>query len=86
MFGDEIKRKLNAKDVVFPFALTMLGRKKIVISGVKRIISADENCIVAKIGSDYLKISGRYLNIVEIGGGDVYVEGEIAEICFENEK
>lgn len=83
MFKDEIKRKLNVKDEMFPFALNMLGRHKLVVSGVKRVNEATANALKIKVGSDVLTITGKELSIAEIGGGDVYVEGEVESIAFE---
>lgn len=83
MFKDEIKRKLNVKDEMFPFALNMLGRHKLVVSGVKRVNEATANELKIKVGSDVLTITGKELSIAEIGGGDVYVEGEVESIAFK---
>lgn len=83
MFKDEIKRKLNVKDEMFPFALNMLGRYKLVVSGVKRVNEATVNEIKIKVNQNVLTITGKELSIAEIGGGDVYVEGEVETVSFE---
>lgn len=78
--------KFSIKDEMFPFALNMLGRGKAVVSGVKRIISANEELIVLKISGGSMRLSGENLLIKEIGGEDLYAVGKIKEICFEKEK
>lgn len=86
MFKDEIKKKLKIEDEMFPFALNMLGRGKLVVSGIKRVIAAKDDSVRLKVGSESLSIVGSNLSIVEIGGGDVYVKGEIESIAFESNK
>lgn len=85
MFKNEIKAKFMLKDELFPFALNMLGRGKLVVSGVKRVVEANEENIKIRVENEYLDIAGGGLFIAEIGGGDVYVEGKIESIAFEKE-
>lgn len=85
MFKNEIKAKFSLKDELFPFALNMLGRGKLVVSGVKRVVEASEEFLKIRIGNEDLIVAGTGLSIAEIGGGDVYVEGEIQSIVFEKE-
>ena len=85
MFKNEIKAKFRLKDELFPFALNMLGRSKLVVSGVKRVVEANEKNIKIRVENEYLDIAGVGLFIAEIGGGDVYVEGKIESIAFEKE-
>lgn len=85
MFKNEIKAKFRLKDELFPFALNMLGREKLVVSGVKRVVEASEEFLKIRIGNEDLIVAGTGLSIAEIGGGDVYVEGEIQSIVFEKE-
>ncbi len=85
MFKNEIKAKFRLKDELFPFALNMLGRGKLVVSGVKRVVEASEEFLKIRIGNEGLIVAGTGLSIAEIGGGDVYVEGEIQSIVFEKE-
>ncbi len=86
MFKDEIVQKFAIKDELIPFAFNMIGRSKAVVSGVKRIVYADENALVLKVGNENLKLTGKNLAIVEIGAGDLYATGKIEEICFEKDK
>jgi len=85
MFKNEIKAKFRLKDELFPFALNMLGRGKLVVSGVKRVVEANEEFLKIRVGNENLIVEGKGLSIAEIGGGDVYVEGEIQSIAFEKE-
>lgn len=85
MFKNEIKAKFRLKDGLFPFALNMLGRGKLVVSGVKRVAEANEGNIKIRIDNEYLNIAGEGLCIAEIGGGDVYVKGKIESIAFDKE-
>ena len=85
MFKNEIKAKFRLKDELFPFALNMLGRGKLVVSGVKRVVEANEVFLKIRVGNENLIVEGKGLSIAEIGGGDVYVEGEIQSIAFEKE-
>ena len=85
MFKNEIKAKFRLKDELFPFALNMLGRGKLVVSGVKRVVEANEKNIKIRVENEYLDIAGVGLFIAEIGGGAVYVEGKIESIAFEKE-
>lgn len=85
MFINEVRGKFRIKDELFPFALNMLGRGKLVVSGAKRVLEASEESIKIRVGGDVLTVGGDRLSIAEIGGGDVYVEGEIASIAFKKE-
>ncbi len=78
-----MKRKLNIKDEIFPFTLTLLARNKLCISGVKNILLSGDETLRFRLPSGKLEVHGRSLFIREIGGGDVYIEGEIGGIQFE---
>ena len=83
MFKDEIAKKLNVKKDIMPFTLTMLSRSKMMISGVKNVLSSTDSALRFRLASGSLKVSGEELKIVEIGGGDVYVKGRISGVQFE---
>ena len=83
MFKDEIMEKLNIKREMFPFTLTMLSRSKVVISGVKNVLSSTEKALKFRLASGSLTVSGEDLQIVEIGGGDVYIKGLVSGVQFE---
>lgn len=82
MFKDEIKRKLDVKSEVLPFVVTMTDGKT-VISGVKKVMSAKEDAFAVRVQSCVLKISGNGLQIAEMGGGDVYIKGEVTGVEIE---
>ncbi len=86
MFRDEIKRKLGANETVFPFSVCMLSRSRIVVSGVKGLLSADGDSVVLRLPAELLLIEGKDLKIIEIGGGDIYVSGEIGGLRFERKE
>lgn len=82
MFSDDIKNKFKLIGEV-DFAVTMLSRSKIAVSGVKRILHTGQENIRLKLKNEELFIDGNNLQILEIGGGDVCVEGEIKGVGFE---
>lgn len=83
VFKDEIKRKLDIKSELLPFTLTMLSRSKLMISGVKSVMLFSDEQLKFRLTSGVVLIDGEELQIVEIGGGDVYVKGLIKEVHFE---
>lgn len=82
MFKDEIKDKFGIKSTVFPYVVTVTSGKTM-ISGVKKVLSAKEDEIAISVSSCVMRVSGKGLEIVEIGGGDAYVKGEIYGVNFE---
>lgn len=84
MFKDEMKKKLSVAGEVFPFTLNMLSRKKTVICGVKRVIFSSVTQLKIRLDGGNMTIDGIGLKIVEIGGGDMFLEGQIDKIEFEN--
>ena len=84
MFKDEVGRKLNVAGKIFPFTLNMLSRNKTVICGVKRVSSSSENLVNIRLDGGSMSVSGVGLRIVEIGGGDMFLDGEITKIEFED--
>lgn len=83
VFKDEMIKKLNVKREVLPFTLTMLSRSKMMISGVKNVLSSTEKSLKFRLTSGSLTVIGDELQIVEIGGGDVYVKGLVEGVQFE---
>lgn len=75
---------MNVTDSVFPFTLTLLSRDKLVVSGVKRVLFADDNRLKFQLHGGTLNVEGTGLAIVEIGGGDAYVKGDIGGLNFED--
>ena len=83
MFKDEIKSKLSASEVI-PFSVCMLSKNKLVVSGVKSVAYASKDAIRLKLPLDALLIEGKDLHILEIGGADIYIKGEIGGLSFES--
>ncbi len=83
MFKEEVKKKLDIKNAILPFVLTLFGKNKAVVSGVKNIIFADSNKLKLRISDGLLRIEGSDIEIVEMGGGDLYVKGDITGVGFE---
>lgn len=83
MFVDDIKNKLKAVGEI-GFTLCMMTRDRLVVSGVKRILSCDEDCIKLKLENESVIILGNKLAIEQVGGGDVFVLGGVSEVRFEN--
>lgn len=83
MFKDEIKQKLNIKGELMPFCMTMICRNKMMVSGIKSVISSSQTHMRLRLNGEILNISGDDMQIVQIGGGDVYIKGEIRSVEFE---
>ena len=83
MFLDEIRNKLGACGEILPFTLAMLSRDKLVISGIKSVLSVEEGLVRLRLAGAKVAVSGKDLTIAEIGGGDVYIKGRIGGVNFE---
>lgn len=83
MFKDEVKGKLNIKSELLPFCLTMIGRDKTVVSGVKSVLTSSAESLRLRLLGEVIVIEGEGLCIAEIGGGDVYVKGKVGGVSFE---
>ncbi len=82
MFKDELKRKLKVGQELLPFALTMLARDKLAVSGVKNVMLSTGEEVRLKIAGGALSVAGEGLRILEIGGSDIYVKGDIRRLEF----
>ena len=80
MFVDEIAKKLKLTGEVLPFCVTILGRKGAYVSGVKTVVLTEPNTVKLAVKKGVLSVTGAELKIVEIGGGDVYIEGEVESV------
>ena len=83
MFKEELKQKLNIKNELLPFTLTMLSRSKMMISGVKSVMLSNEEQLKFRLTSGTVTVIGEGLSIVEIGGGDAYIKGLVSGVQFE---
>ena len=83
MFKDEIREKLAPAGELFAFSICMLSRDKLVVSGIKNVLFADEARLALKLHGETLLVEGERLKIAEIGGGDVFITGHIGGLHFE---
>ena len=80
MFVDEIAKKLKLTGEALPFCVTILGCKGAYVSGVKTVVLTEPNTVKLAVTKGVLSVLGSGLKIVEIGGGDVYIEGEVESV------
>ncbi len=83
MFVDEVQEILKIDDKNYPFTVTLLGGECAIASGVKTVILSTQNELKLKVKSGVLKIVGEDLSIRQIGGGDMYLSGEIKSVEIE---
>ena len=80
MFVDEIKEKIVLPDTKTPFVITVLGDSGVVISGVKTVILTALNEVKIRVKNNEIRVAGDALNVIEIGGGDMYLAGEVTSV------
>ena len=85
MFVEEIKEKLKAGEET-RFVATILGERGIYVSGVKTVILTSQNETKLSVKKGVLRVLGEELKLSEIGGGDVYIIGEVESVEIEKEK
>lgn len=85
MFVDEVKRKLDLDDVVCSFSVATFGNSGVAIEGVRTLVFVGENEIKVKVKKTILSVLGEELKAVEIGGGNLYIKGNINGIAFEKQ-
>lgn len=83
MFKNEIRRKLGIKNEMLPFCLNMICRDKMIVSGIKNVLSSSQSQLRLRLNGEVLSVVGEDMQIVEIGGGDIYVKGLIKGVEFE---
>lgn len=68
-----------------PHNITMEDRRQLAISGVEEVESFDEREIVMRTTAGTLVIGGEDLSVsrLSVDSGDVSVQGEIAELRYE---
>ncbi len=54
------------------------------VCGVKRVIFSSDKQFKIALNAGKMTIGGTNLKIVEMGGGDVFLEGKIDKIEFED--
>lgn len=83
MFVSEMLQKLSADGSAAPFVVTLLGRSAAAVSGIRRVLSVEKKEIKLAVRGGSVSVTGVGLMIAEIGGGDVYIKGEIAAVTAE---
>lgn len=80
MYVDEIKEKLKLEDGNLPFVCTLLGSGNIVVSGVKNVVLTTQNEVKIKVKKGILRVVGEGLWVVQMGGGDMFLKGDISGV------
>ncbi len=83
MFKDEIGKKLNILGEMHPFSISIIGKNNLYICGIKSVINTTDTDVNIRLKNGLLHVSGKGFNIVEIGGGDMYIKGEVINVAFE---
>lgn len=65
--------------------MTLLGRKKLTMTGVEEVVSFDETAVVLKTSLGNLVIQGTGLQLKELSpqGGQMAVEGTVTALSYE---
>jgi sporulation protein YabP len=79
----EEKKLIKSK----PHDLTLEGREKLIITGVKDVTSFDENVVVLDTEAGGLVIKGTdlHINKLSVDDGNLFIEGFIIS-CVYNDK
>jgi len=67
--------------------LELVGRERLTVSGVEDVDRFDENGIVMTTSAGTLVIAGEDLHIgkLSLDGGELYVDGRIDSVSYEDE-
>ena len=85
MFVEEVLAKLNLKEDA-SFVVTVIGERGGVVSGVKTVLLSVPNRIIVRVKGRDVQIDGDGLSVKQMGGGDVYIAGEIKGIEIKSVK
>lgn len=68
-----------------PQKLTLQDRKSLLLTGVKEIVSFDENQVVLSTGLGMLSVHGQGLHLKSLSpeGGQAGVDGTVTALIFE---
>lgn len=83
MFYNEALGKLKIDDVFVPYTVTLLGDGGVVASGIKGVVFSSDTEIKMRLARKTLTVRGESLVIAEIGGGDVFVRGDVKGVDFD---
>jgi sporulation protein YqfC len=81
MFIDEVKNKLKLPEGI-DFTVSVIGGGAVAVSGVKSVVLTSAEIVRFRLKHCQIEIKGAKLQLVEIGGGDAYVKGEISGVEF----
>ena len=68
-----------------PHEISLKDRRRMSVSGVREVISFDENAVILKTGLGTLVIHGQGLQLknLSLDGGQVGVEGTVSALIYE---
>lgn len=75
------------KNLEQPHKLTLDGRNRLNLTGVREVESFDENMVVLHTtrGTLVIRGSGLHLQLLSLDGGQVHVDGTVDSITYEDE-
>lgn len=76
---------MHEETISLPHKLTLNERKNLTMTGVKEVISFDEDAVVLSTVLGTLTIHGQKLQLknLSLDGGQVTVDGNIAALIYE---
>lgn len=80
MFKDEILKKFNMEELC-DYQVVFFDNRKVALSGIKGVTYFSDVEIRFKTRARILLLKGKNLYLVETGGTEAYVEGEV--LSFE---
>ena len=81
-FFDDIFKEIKHGN----FRYQVDSNKQIAVEGYKNILKIDENCVILRLSTGEMCISGANLKIKEFGGNTIIIFGEIYSVTVEGEK
>ena len=80
MFKDEILKKFNMEELC-DYQVVFFGNGRVALSGIKGVTYLSDVEIRFKTKTKVLLLKGKNLFLIETGGTEAYVEGEV--LSFE---
>ena len=76
---------MHEETISLPHKLTLNERKNLTMTGVKEVVSFDEDAVVLSTALGMLTIHGQKLQLknLSLDGGQVAVDGNIAALIYE---
>lgn len=82
MFIDEVVAKLKIEDVACAYSLCFFGSSRVYLQGIKSLLVSSPTEMKMRVKNGVIRVWGEGLELLEIGGGDVYVKGGIKGVEF----